>query len=100
MKLLINLSVMCVGVVAIEFDGPDEGKAQVVGEKDFAWSTCQVMKDITDTPEMIKRAQEDPDMKNIAILRILARAHERWQEEVEKSVRVVSMPEVKKETAN
>lgn len=100
MKVVINLSVMLSGVVVVDFASNNDGTATVVSEDDHAWTATQVGREEGDDPAQISAAHSDQDLRNVAVLRILARAHERWQELVEKSVQVTTLPEVPKGEAN
>lgn len=101
MKVIINASIMVSGLVVLELnDGQDQGKVTVLNDKDFVYSTAQVLPGPGSTDEDVQKFQEDTDLRNVAILRLIARAHERMQQELENKGHVVVPQEVEKGRAN
>lgn len=86
MKLIINASIMISGVVVIDVNG-DEGKVSVVHDKDFTWTVCQVQPEEGDDPGV--NLAGDQDLRNVAVLRLIAAAHARAQAKTEETLQVI-----------
>lgn len=102
MRILVNASIMVSGVVVLELDSlEDGGRVTVLNDKDFVYTTVQALQKEGEALETgAPQYHQDNDLRNVAVLRLIARAHERMRHELENKGHLVVPAEVEKGKAN
>lgn len=84
MKVIIDCAVMVCGVVVIDTENGEGGSVTIIKDTDVPFVVSHVANpaDVS-AQDAANQLVRDDDLKNVAILRLIGKAHERWQAKLE-----------------